>query len=114
MPIIHITGPAKSGKSLMGNSMRNTQISNGKGALLVDDTQEGEARYLLEKLIDGDHLGAISGDGPAIPRPAKDVNWKPEPAIIFVGDKIKLLDEFEKIVPGFTKMFGPVRSLDLA
>lgn len=114
MAIIHITGPAKSGKSLLANSMRNTQIGNGKGALLVDDTQDGEARYLLEKLVVGIPLGEKSGEGPAVPRPAADIPWKDDPVIIFVGDKIALLDEFEKIAPGFTKMFGPVREMALA
>lgn len=121
MTIMHITGPAKSGKSLLGNALRDRAISKSKpdgittpfGALLVDDTQTGEPRYLLEKLMDGDFLSEKAGTGPAIPREAKDIKWKIDPVVILVGDKIRLLDEFEKLAPGFTEMFGPVSKLAL-
>lgn len=120
MPIIHITGPKKSGKSLLANSLRNTAIGQSnpaegifKGALLVDDSQNGEPRYLLEKLILGESLGVTPGVGDAIPRTAKDIKWKDDPLVVFVGDKIKLLAEFEKLAPGFTKMFGPVSKMAL-
>jgi hypothetical protein len=132
MPIMHITGPKKSGKSLLANSMRNTQITNGLGALLVDEDQEGEPRYLLEKIVAGVSLGKEAGFGPAVPRPAADVPWKgwtapiltedgisetefirQDPLIIFVGDKISLLDEFELITPGFLELFGPVREMKI-
>lgn len=119
MAIIHITGPARSGKSLFGNALRNTHIGQSRpadgvvnGALLVDDTQDGEARYLLEKLIDGEALGR-PGVGPAVPRAASEIPWKNDVLVIFVGDRIALLDEFEAIAPGFTAMFGPVREMAL-
>lgn len=134
MPIIHITGPAKSGKSLLGNGLRNQAIGRSTpavldesgaeiepakiyGALLVDDSQSGEPRYLLEKLMAGGHLGAdpkVAGEGPAVPRPATAIEWKLEPLVIFVGAKIALLAEFEALAPGFTEMFGPVRAMGLA
>lgn len=124
--IYHITGKPKSGKSHMGNALRNAHIGKSTpvgdpenpagiiyGALLIDDTQDGEARYLLEKLVDGESFGPNPGQEPTVPKPAKDVKWKKEPMVIFVGDKIKLLDDFEKLAPGFTKMFGPVTTLPL-
>lgn len=118
MAIIHIEGPKKSGKSLMANAMRNTHIGQSqpeegviKGALLVDDNQTGEPRYLLEKLMDGDILGERPGVGEAIPRKVSDIKWKADVTVIFVGDKIDLLAEFEELVPGFTKAFGPVTKL---
>jgi hypothetical protein len=113
MPITHITGSPNSGKSLLANSMRNTAISNGRGALLVDDTNDGEARYLLEKIVAGASLGLEPGRGPATVTAARDIPWKPDPAIIIVGDKIEMLAEFEEIAPGFIEMFGPVKTLDL-
>ena len=125
--IYHITGPKKSGKSHMGNALRNTHIGKSTpvgadpanpdgviyGALLVDDTQDGESRYLLEKLVDGESFGPNPGMEPTVPKPAKDVKWKKEPMLIFVGDKIEVLKDFEKLAPGFTKMFGPVVTLPL-
>jgi hypothetical protein len=109
--IIHITGPAASGKSLLANSLRNQAISEGRGALLVDDTQDGEVRYLLEKIVAGASLGPVPGMGEAIPQPAAAIPWKADPSIILVGDKIGLLGEFEALAPGFTELFGPVRTL---
>lgn len=123
MPIIHIEGPAKTGKSLIANSMRNSHIAQStaevrdeagklvspaaiRGALLVDDTQAGEPRHLLEKLIIGDALTQ--------PRPAKEIPWKADPLVIVVGKKAAILDEFEKLAPGFVKMFGPVTKMGTA
>lgn len=117
MGIIHITGPKKAGKSLLANSLRNTHIAKSTrategeegtvyGALLVDDTQEGEPRFLLEKLLDG--LALTPG------LPAEEYIWKEDPQIIFVGDKIDLLEEFEELIPGLTEKLGPVRTLPLS
>ena len=121
MSIIHIVGPAQSGKSLIANSMRNTHIGKSQpadgifyGALLVDDTHEGEPRYLLEKLLLGGSLGALAGDGPARPQSADKVKWKTETLVIFVNDKIELLENFEELAPGFTKMFGPVKRMGMS
>lgn len=121
MAIINITGPAKSGKTLMANSMRNTHIGqsdpeNGRynGFLLVDEDQEGEPRYLLEKLILGDSLGVQAGVGDAVPQSADSIRWKNDPTVVFIGDKISVLADLEALAPGFTAMFGPVRTLALA
>lgn len=102
MPIIIIDGPQGSGKTSIAVALRNNCISNGRGALLVDEDQDGELRPLLEKIIVG---VALPPEGPV---DAGDVPWKPEPSIIVVGKKAKILDKFEKIVPGFNAKFGPV------
>lgn len=98
--IVVISGPAKSGKSLLANSLRNTAISNGRGALLIDDHSDGDAIHHLEKIIVADRF--VPGTK------AEDVRWKNDPAIVLVNAGEKRLDEFEKICPGFTKKFGPV------
>jgi hypothetical protein len=105
MTILIIEGPPKSGKSLLANSMRNTAISSGRGALLIDDHADGEARYHLEKIIKGDQL--VPGT------PADEINWKKEPQVILVNSGEKRLAEFEELVPGFTAKFGPVSRMKL-
>lgn len=105
MPIIHIKGPKKSGKSLLANSLRNSSIGQGKGALLVDDTQDGDPRHLLEKIIVAVPLTE--------PTSADKIPWKPDPVIVLVGDKISVLEDFEALAPGFLKKFGPVRVMAL-
>lgn len=118
MAITIIKGPPKSGKSLLANSIRNTHIGKGldeksgtfHGCLLIDDTQDGEPRHLLEKLIVG---VALPEDG--TPVPVDELPWKHDPQIVIVGDaKAKLLKTFEKLVPGFMERFGPVHTLTTA
>jgi hypothetical protein len=112
-----IEGPAKSGKSALANSLRNRHIGRGldekagvfHGALLIDEDQDGEPRHLLEKLI---HGMALPGDG--TPVNAKEIPWKADPQVVIVGKKQeKLLDEFEKLIPGFKAKVGPVKRLKL-
>lgn len=117
-----IEGPAKSGKTALANSMRDQHISTGgpllpdakkgwkpNGSLLVDEDQDGDPRHLLEKLLHGD---ALPTDGS--PVKAEQLNWKNDPQVIVVGKKQeKLLDTFEKLVPGFAKKVGPVKRLKL-
>jgi len=93
MAIIFIDGPSKSGKSFLGNALRNNQISKKQGGLLVDEDQNGEPKILLEKIIKG-----ISLPDSAIQ--AQDLPWKDEATIIFIGEKKSLLAEFEKLTPG--------------
>lgn len=113
MPIIHIKGPDSGANTAMANSLRTGAISSGLGAVLVDEGHDGEARYLLEKIVAGEPLGVEPGVGPAITRPAGTIPWKPDPTIVFVNDQIAMLDEFEAIAPGFTALFGPVRVMVL-
>lgn len=115
-----IEGPAKSGKTALANSMRDRHISVGgpltanakkgwkpNGSLLLDEPQDGEPRYLIEKLLHGDTLPS---DGS--PVKADELNWKHDPQVIIVGKKQeKLLETFEELVPGFTKRVGPVKRL---
>lgn len=96
----------------LANAMRNKHIGSGleadgraRGFLLVDADNDGEAKPLLEKLI---HHAAL----PDHPVPVDSVPWKHDPQVVLIGSKAKLLDEFEKLVPGFTKKFGPVETHD--
>lgn len=113
-----IEGPQGSGKTTLANSLRNQHIGKGldekskrfHGALLIDEDQDGEPRHLLEKLIEGMALPA--NETPIL---AKAVPWKADPQVIIVGSKQeKLLDKFEKLVPGFKEKVGPVKRLKLS
>lgn len=101
--IFHIEGPAKSGKSTVADAIRNSQIAQGRGALLADEQTDGEPIPLLEKLIAGDALEPGTA--------ASKIKWKKQGAVILVGAKVVMLDEFEALAPGFAKQFGPVVSL---
>lgn len=117
-----IEGPKKSGKTAMANAMRNAHIGKSEpfsekvakdwrphGALLIDEDEKGEPRHLLEKLI---HGMALPSDGS--PVDAKHIPWKTDPQVVIVGKgNEKLLDEFEKLVPGFKAKVGPVKRLKL-
>jgi hypothetical protein len=116
-----IEGPKKSGKTTLANSLRNRHIGQTEpfagqedwkphGSLLLDEDTEGEPRHLIEKLL---HGGALPADG--APVKAASLNWKAEPSVVIVGKKQeKLLDEFEKLVPGFKVKVGPVKRLKLS
>jgi hypothetical protein len=113
-----IEGPKKSGKSTWANSLRDRHISrsvpDGKsvpyGMLLLDEGQNGEPRHLIEKLL---HGVALPADGTSVS--AKSLKWKQEPSVVIVGKaNEKLLDEFEKLVPGFKDKVGPVKRMKLA
>lgn len=103
MSICVIKGPAQSGKSLIARALRNNQISNKKGALLIDEDQNGELNIQLEKIIAGDNFNTKTW---------KSLPWKPDAMIITVGDKDKVLDEFEAMMPGFKEFFGPVYTVN--
>ncbi len=106
MSIVIITGGKGSGKSLVANALRNSAIRDGRGALLVDDNQDGEHIHLLEKL-------SLQKIEPGTE--ADKIEWKKDPTIILVGKKAgATLDAFEKIAPGVKKKFGPVYTIDTA
>ena len=103
MSIVIISGAAKSGKTLIANALRNNQISNKKGALLIDETNDGGLKPLLEKILIAIQLPAeIPADW------ASKLPWKHDPMIIVVAEKQKMLLEFERMLPGFNEYFGPV------
>jgi hypothetical protein len=101
MAITIIQGPSQSGKSLIANALRNNQINNNHGALLIDEHSDGELDILIEKLLIGVNL-------PAVVDKISDLPWKQNPIVILVGEKQSLLAAFEKRLPGFTDFFGPV------
>ncbi len=104
--IICIEGPAKSGKSIIATALRNSQISQRQGALLIDDKADvSELNHHIEKIIDGEPL--VPGTE------ASKIKWKKSPLVVLVGSErsTKLLAEIEKLVPGFSKVMGPVTKL---
>lgn len=106
MSIVVIKGPAKTGKSLVANALRNNHINQKKGVLLIDETQEGDVKAQIEKLL----VGIVLPE--SVPSNLKDLPWKPDPMIIVVNSKISILEAFEKLVPGFKVFFGPVYTID--
>ena len=106
MSIVLIKGDSKSGNTLVANALRNNQIAKKLSCLLVDETQDGEPKALLEKILAGVEL-------PAEPPAdwAKSLPWKPEPMIIFVGAKSAMLKTFEDMLPGFAEAFGPTYTI---
>jgi hypothetical protein len=107
MSITIIKGPSKTGKSLIATALRNNQISNKNGALLVDESSDGELDVLLEKLLIGINLPAVVDNLSELP-------WKPEPMVILVGDKASAewMAAFEARLPGFAAFFGPVYTIN--
>lgn len=106
MPIIKIKGGAGSGKTMLATALRNTQINQRKGCLVLDDDTrvidpEGNSlkERLLEKIIDG---AAFDADN------WKNLPWKKDTLIIAINEREALIDEFEQLMPGFTEMMGPV------
>lgn len=103
MAIFLIQGASGTGKSTIANALRNNQVAHKKGALIVDEASDAEAKPLLEKLLVGAEL----------PQPApagwqSKLPWKDSPTVILVGAKAALLDVFEEMLPGFRQKFGPV------
>jgi len=104
--IFIIEGPAKSGKTTLANALRNSQISQKKGCLLVDEDQDGDLDILLEKIIVGEKLG----DKPDVAK----IPWKPESMIVFVNAKQSLLKDIETRVPGIIELLGPVKKVTVS
>jgi hypothetical protein len=105
MAITIIKGPPRSGKSELAAALRNSAITNGRGALLIDDTNDGEVKPLLEKLLVGVELPETP------PKDLSELPWKDDPLVILVGDKQGMLKTLEKALPGFREFFGPIRTL---
>ncbi len=106
MTILVISGPPKSGKTMVAVALRNNQITNGKSALLIDEQQDGELLHLIEKIIAGDPLKPGTA--------ADQINWKPEPLVILVGARETMLAEIEQMVPGFGAKHAPILRLTTA
>jgi len=109
MAIVIIKGKKGVGKSSIANALRNSQIGQGKGALLIDEDQDGELKYLIEKIMDGQ---AIPDEVPE--DWAESLSFKPDPVIILVNEKAKELDNIELMLPGFKAKFAPVLTVSIA
>ena len=104
--IIFINGPAKSGKSSIATALRNNQISNKHGALLIDEQCDGELDPLIEKIIVGVNVPQTA------PADLSSIPWKPNSMVILVGPMESMLDKIEARLPGFTEFHGPVYRVD--
>lgn len=108
MSIVIIKGKPETGKTLIANALRNNQISNKHGALLIDEGSEGDTDILLEKIIVGVNVPVEA------PKDLKDIPWKPNAMVILIGEKVEMLDVFEARLPGFKKHFAPIYTIDTA
>lgn len=123
MAITIISGPPKTGKSALGATLRNFAISNGRGALLLDDAnKDADPRVLVEKLLVAEHL---PDDVPSFRKVGKDAKgkevilsgidalpWKKDPHVIAVDKAGRdLLNKIESVCPGFKERFGPASGI---
>lgn len=107
MSIVLIKGASQTGKSLIANALRNHQISNQSGALLIDESNDGNLRILVEKLIIAEPLPDV------VPSNWADtIPFKKNPMIILVGNKDSFLQDAESLLPGFIDKFGPIYTVD--
>jgi len=86
----------------LANTLRNQQITQGKGALLIRPDCDGDPVHLLEKIIDGDRF--IPGE-----KTVDQIKWKKESIVILVGIGRDLLADLDYKCPGFSTYFGPYR-----
>lgn len=68
MSLIVISGPAKSGKTVVANSLRDYYLRQGNAVLLLDETNDAEDRDLLAKLL----KSAWPDEPPAKPVPKEE------------------------------------------
>jgi hypothetical protein len=119
MAIFVIEGSDKAAGRTLAATMRNTQIGNGRGCLILDDlAAEADVEVLVEKLIVGDKVPVdvvkhatveIVDDAPVVKRGIDAIKWKNDPFVIVVGEVGKtLIKKIEERVPGFIAKFSPV------
>lgn len=117
-----IEGPPKCGKTTIAVALRSFAISNGRGALIIDEDTVGETPHLIEKIIDGDPARAggkattLTDTGGKLLKPSFDadsVNWKADPIVILINAGKDRLAEIEALVPGFAKMLGPINKVPI-
>lgn len=122
MSITIITGPAKSGKTLIASALRNNKINQREGALLIDEHMDlQDIGPHIEKIL----VGATFPKDPP-PSPAESwlddgpngkplLPWKTNPTIIVTGDRAEdVLARLESVLPGLKKKFGPVYYVKLS
>lgn len=107
MTIYVINGAPGTGKTFISNAIRNISINQGRGALMIDEDNDGELAPLIEKLIKESSLPDIVTDIDVLP-------WKAVPNIVFVGEKRSVLQQIEKRVPGFIDKFGPIFNIAIS
>jgi hypothetical protein len=109
MAIMVISGKPADVRQMAG-MMRDAQISQGKGALLLlkPGTARGQEHALehqLEKIIDTQRF--VKG------MKADDVPWKPDTMIIVPKTEEDVLSKIDEICPAFTRHFGPIKRMEV-
>lgn len=115
MSILKFTGSGTEMARNLADALRNSFLSNGKGAILVDKAPDHDnekaptAKAMIEKILAGTALPNSVEELP----PIEKLAWKKDPVIILVGEGEKWLDEFEKTVPGFVEFHGPINTMEV-
>lgn len=105
-------------------ALRSVQIGKGCGCLLLnkpngdDHAIEHQIEKLLagEKLIRGEKLlvgESHRTDTWEAPKDLSGLRWKKDPMVLVYGNDEKILDQFEKFLPGFKKFVGPVSEMTI-
>jgi hypothetical protein len=119
--IIIVRGPKEKAEYHV-KGIRSNQISEGKGCLVVikPHADEHKVEHQIEKLLAGQKLfpgeKLLVGESHSTltrqaPKDLEELNWKKEPVVIVYGHDEKVLEDFEDVLPGFKKFFGPVSEI---
>lgn len=89
--------------------MRGANIARKCGALIVlkPEGDDHAIPHQIEKILDGQRFP----ENP--PADLSELHWKPEPVVLVCEDYRKVLDQFDKVCPGFTRFFGPVNQITI-
>jgi hypothetical protein len=121
--IIVVHGPKDKAEPHI-QALRGSQIGQGNGCLLVlkPDGDEHKIEHQIEKLLAGEKL--IRGEKLLVgesnrtdtweaPKDLSKLRWKKNPMVLVYGHDEKVLDQFEKVLPGFKKFVGPVSEMTI-
>ena len=109
MAIFLVTGPSEAGLTMLANALHNNQVTQARGALLIDATCD---RSLLPAMVD-----KLLVDTP-LPKdvPADwqtKLPWRRDCAIVIVGEQTDIIAALEAKLPGFIEHFGPIWAVTL-
>jgi hypothetical protein len=119
--IVIVRGPRDKAQPHL-EAIRSVQIGKGCGCLLLNepDGDDHKVEHQIEKLLVGEKL--IKGERLLVgeshrtdtweaPKDLSKLKWKKDPMVLLYGHDEKVLDQFEKLLPGFKKLLGPVSEI---
>ena len=118
MTIYVVKGPEGTQLNTIAACLRSVFINNNKGALIVD--HRDTPAELPAEATEDDKAKAATAQVKAIMKKVLtnpdmldatvpgELKWMPGAVVVVVNDKEAILDEFEKIAPGFREQFAPV------